>query len=134
MFHNSPSSTAPTNQPQGFEVIEQLLLQSNQPYNFILGVRNVSKTQDAYDALDFDRSVHALTILPLDLADLNTVVSFAKQTLSTTASVQIDYLFLNAGISNPSGPPGTLGPQGSKWSETYVVNHLCEPSHFPFPF
>ena len=67
-----------------------------------------------------------VTILPLELSDLASVVAFAQLVSSTLGSVNIDYLFLNAAISDPAGPPGTVGPHGSKWSKTYIVNHLCQ--------
>jgi NAD(P)-dependent dehydrogenase (short-subunit alcohol dehydrogenase family) len=77
--------------------------------------------------------LHTLTFLPLDLSNLPTVTTFADQALSALASTNLDYLFLNAAISEPSGPPGTTGPNGSKWSKTYIVNHLCT-SPFLYPF
>ncbi|KAK0622430.1 hypothetical protein B0T14DRAFT_426089 [Immersiella caudata] len=122
----------------GFEVIKQLLSQSAQPYNFILGVRNVEKTQAAFNSLNFDRAFHTLTLLPLDLSNLPTVVTFAAQTLSTLASANLSYLFLNAAISEPAGPaepPRTTNPNDSRWSKTYIVNHLSQHllTHFFHP-
>jgi hypothetical protein len=36
---------------------------------------------------------------------------------------KIDYLMVNAAISNGSDKPG---PNGSKWCEALIVNHYCE--------
>ncbi|KAH6896667.1 hypothetical protein B0T10DRAFT_474878 [Thelonectria olida] len=105
----------------GFEAIKQLLEQT-QPYKVILGARNTSATQTAYDGLKFD-SNNAVSVLPLDLADLKGVKSFAERTLEKLGQDKIDYLLLNAGISNGSEKPG---PHGSKWCEAYIVNHLSQ--------
>jgi NAD(P)-dependent dehydrogenase (short-subunit alcohol dehydrogenase family) len=115
---------------QGFEVVKQLLSKSHQPLTFVLGVRDVAKTQAAYSGFQFNRSVHTVTILPLDLSNLATVVTFAQQALSALASTNLNYLLLNAAISESAGT-STSGPNGSKWSKTYLVNHLCNYSRFP---
>lgn len=109
---------------KGFQVAKQLLSQT-QPYDLILGVRDVAKAQADYDKLDFDRSLHSVSFLPLDLSDLPTAVTFAERVLSILGSTSLDYLFLCAAISEPSGVKGTTGPNGSKWSKTFIVNHLC---------
>ncbi|KAM6527797.1 hypothetical protein FALCPG4_008838 [Fusarium falciforme] len=106
----------------GLEAIKQLLEQT-QPYKVILGARNIQNTQKAYDALQYDRTANAVTILPLDLSDLKGVKSFAEKTLEKLGQGKIDYLLLNAGISNGSEGPG---PHGSKWCEAHIVNHLSQ--------
>ena len=59
--------------------------------------------------------------MPLDLLDLKSVQSFAKQALSELGQRPLDYLFLIAGlVASADGP----GPHGSQWCESYVVNHL----------
>jgi NAD(P)-dependent dehydrogenase (short-subunit alcohol dehydrogenase family) len=105
----------------GFEAIKQLLEQT-QPYKIILGARNTSTTQTAFDGLKFD-SANAVSVLPLDLSDLKGVKSFAEKTLEKLGQNKIDYLLLNAGISNGAEKPG---PHGSKWCEAYIVNHLSQ--------
>ncbi|KAJ2896261.1 short-chain dehydrogenase [Zalerion maritima] len=106
----------------GFEAIKQLLGQGR-PYKFILGARDTARTQAAYDELKFDTGKHSIDILPLELSNLKGVKTFAQQTLSKLGNEKLDYLFLNAGmISGAEGP----GPNGSKWCEAYVVNHLSQ--------
>lgn len=112
---------------QGFEVVKQLLSQT-QPYRLVLGARNVAKTQAAYDQLGFDQARHQLKVAPLELADLKNTRAFAQQTLSDLGSTAIDFLVLNAAISDGSEEPG---PNGSKWSEAYIVNHLGTVSFAP---
>jgi NAD(P)-dependent dehydrogenase (short-subunit alcohol dehydrogenase family) len=106
---------------QGFEAIKQLLGQA-QPYRVILGARNTKGTQAAYDALTYDRAANPVTVLPLELNDLRTVRSFAKEVLAKLGADPIDYLLLNAAINSSAEAPG---PHGSKWCESYVVDHLC---------
>ncbi|KXJ86285.1 hypothetical protein Micbo1qcDRAFT_140479 [Microdochium bolleyi] len=106
----------------GFELVKQLLQQS-QPYKLILAARDTKGAQAAYDALKYDSSTHKLTILPAELSNLKTVKSFAEQALDTLGSDKLDYLMLNAGMTEP---PGTKGPEGSKWSDSYLVNHLSQ--------
>ncbi|RSL67011.1 hypothetical protein CEP53_003142 [Fusarium sp. AF-6] len=106
----------------GLEAIKQLLEQT-QPYKVILGARNIQNTQKAYDELQYDRAANGVTILPLDLSDLKGVKSFAEKTLEKLGQGKIDYLLLNAGISNGSEGPG---PHGSKWCEAHIVNHLSQ--------
>ncbi|KAL0469699.1 hypothetical protein QR685DRAFT_527291 [Neurospora intermedia] len=111
----------------GFHVIKHLLSQTSQSYNFILGARDVSRTQDAYRSAFRGASLdpHSLEILPLQLSDLKTVKHFAKQTLEKLEGKRIDYLFLNAGITNGAGTEKP-GPGGSRWCEAFVVNHLSQ--------
>ncbi|EGY22344.1 uncharacterized protein VDAG_03782 [Verticillium dahliae VdLs.17] len=104
----------------GFEAIKQLL-QQTQPYRVILGARNAEGAQKAFGDLKFDESKHNVTVLPLELADLRGVKTFAQQTLETLGQQKIDYVLLNAAISNSAEEPG---PHGSKWCESYIVNHL----------
>ncbi|KAF4466125.1 hypothetical protein FALBO_7013 [Fusarium albosuccineum] len=104
----------------GLEAIKQLLEQT-QPHKIILGARNIQNTQKAYDEMQYDRAANGVSILPLDLADLKGVKSFAEKTLEKLGQSKIDYLLLNAGISNSAEGPS---PHGSRWCESYVVNHL----------
>lgn len=113
---------------QGFEAVKQLLAQT-QAYNFILGARDIKTTQAAYDELLYDNSRHSLTILPLELTNLQTVKSFAVQTLEKLGQVPLDYLLLNAAVARSAD--GGPGPNGSQWSHSYIVNHLCEYCHTP---
>ncbi|KAH7143651.1 hypothetical protein EDB81DRAFT_796092 [Dactylonectria macrodidyma] len=106
----------------GFEAIKQLLEQA-QAYKVILGARNTSSTQAAFDGVQFDKAANGVTVLPLDLSDLKGVKSFAEQTLAKLGQSKIDYLLLNAGISNGAEEKG---PNGSKWCEAYIVNHLSQ--------
>lgn len=68
-----------------------------------------------------------MSVLPLDLLDLKSVKSFAERTLAELGRAKIDYLLLNAGISNGAEK---AGPRGSKWCEAYIVNHLCKKTRF----
>ncbi|GAB1208170.1 hypothetical protein APSETT445_006911 [Aspergillus pseudonomiae] len=105
---------------QGFEAIKQLLQQS-EPYHFVLGVRDTTKTQAKYNSLDFDKSKHTITVFPLDLLSLPSVQSFAQNVLSQLGSQTLDYLFLCAGMLDSADGPG---PNGSPWCSGCVVNHL----------
>lgn len=106
----------------GLELVKQLASQ-NQKYHFILGARNLEPAKAALDDLHLDRGGHALTLLPLELSNLRGVQNFAQQTLGKLGSDKIDFLVLNAAISNPADKPG---PHGSKWCEPYIVNHLSQ--------
>ncbi|KAM0335023.1 hypothetical protein ACHAQA_000057 [Verticillium albo-atrum] len=106
----------------GFEAIKQLLQQS-QPYRVILGARNTEGAQKAFGALKFDASKHNVTVLPLELADLRGVRTFAQQALEKLGQDKVDYVLLNAAITDSAVNPG---PHGSKWCESYVVNHLSQ--------
>jgi NAD(P)-dependent dehydrogenase (short-subunit alcohol dehydrogenase family) len=101
------------------------LLQQSQPYNFILGARDVRSTRAAYDELKVDEKKHSISLLPLDLSNLSNVKSFAQQTLEKLGQGKVDVLFLNAGMGKAANEPG---PYGSKWCESHVVNHLCKSS------
>ncbi|KAK4186389.1 WW domain-containing oxidoreductase [Podospora australis] len=110
----------------GFELVKQLLSQPSQPYNFILGARDVSRTQQAYSSLNYDNTKHSLTVLPLELNSLKNTKTFAQQTLEKLGSQhKLDYLLLNAGITDPAGPP-TEKTKGQKWCDALVVNHLAQ--------
>lgn len=102
-------------------MVKQLLAKP-EPYQFILGARDTETTKKAYDELRFDTATHSLTVLPLELSNLNKVKSFAQQALEKLGQSQLDYLFLNAGMVKAAAAPG---PNGSRWCEPYVVNHLC---------
>ncbi|ROV91968.1 hypothetical protein VSDG_07627 [Cytospora chrysosperma] len=106
----------------GFELVKQLLAET-QPYKFILGARDIKTTQAAYDKLQYD-SRHSLTILPVELSNMQTVKSFAQQTLEKLGQDPVDYLLLNAAIArNADDRPG---PNGSQWCDSYVINHLSQ--------
>ncbi|KAI0193622.1 hypothetical protein EV127DRAFT_423737 [Xylaria flabelliformis] len=106
----------------GFEAVKQLL-QQTEPYRFILGARDPKSTQAAYDKLKYDATVHSVSILPLELADLRGVKSFAQQALDKLGSHKLDVLLLNAALNKPATGPG---PNPSKWCEAFVVNHLSQ--------
>lgn len=106
----------------GFEAMKQLLEQA-QPYKIFLGARNTTAAQGAYDELRFDHDKNAVTVMPLELSDLRGVKSFAEQTLAKLGQDKIDYLLLNAAISKGASESG---PNGSKWCESYIVNHLSQ--------
>ncbi|KAF7358053.1 WW domain-containing oxidoreductase [Mycena venus] len=109
----------------GFEAIKQLLTQQ-QPYRFILGARDVASTQAAYSKVDFDKSQHSVAVLPLELSDLKGVKTFAGQVLEKLGQAEkVDYLMLNAARNHGAEEPGP-GPNGSKWCESYIVNHLSQ--------
>ncbi|KAM0345937.1 hypothetical protein ACHAPU_005990 [Fusarium lateritium] len=107
----------------GLEAVKQLLEQS-QPYRVLLGARNTQRAQKAYDELKYDQSSSKVTILPLELNDLKSVKSFAEQVLENLDRTKVDYLLLNAGLGG-TGADGP-GPNGSKWCEPHVVNHLSQ--------
>ncbi|KAL7899601.1 NAD(P)-binding protein [Trichoderma sp. SZMC 28014] len=107
----------------GFEAIKQLLSQKAQPYKVFLGARNTQSTIAAYDSLAYDRSGHAVTVLPLELSDLKTVKTFSQQVLDKIGGEKIDYLLLNAAIS---GSAEKSGPKGWRWCEPLVVNHFSQ--------
>jgi NADP-dependent 3-hydroxy acid dehydrogenase YdfG len=101
--------------------VKQLLAQS-QPWRFILGCRDTKAAQAEFDKLSFDRSKHSVTVLPLELSDLKTVKTFTQQTIENLGSTKLDTLMLNAALIKSADAPG---PNGSKWCESYIVNHLC---------
>jgi NADP-dependent 3-hydroxy acid dehydrogenase YdfG len=102
--------------------VKQLLEQS-QPYKVILGARNLQRTQDAFDALKYDRSANKITVLPVELSNLRAVRTFAKEALDSVGQDNLDYVLLNAGISNGAEEPG---PNGSQWCESLIVNHTSQ--------
>lgn len=106
----------------GFEVIKQLL-EKSEPYNFILGARDISRTQAALDAIKYDTSKHTVSLVPVDLTDLRSVQLFAQQALTKLGPNKLDLLFLCAGmVASAEGP----GPHGSQWCASYIVNHLAQ--------
>lgn len=106
---------------QGFEVIKQLL-GGQQSYRFILGCRDANGVKTAFESLKYDQSKHSVETIPLNLSDLRTVRSFASEALSQLQGTKLDYVLLNAGMTKAATEPGV---NGSKWCESYVVNHLC---------
>ena len=110
----------------GFELTKQLLAKT-QPYKFILGARDAKSVSASFTALIYDSKTHDLSIFPLDLSNLKNVKSFAAQTLEKLGKGKVDCLLLNAGMVKPDDGTGN-GPHGSRWSEQYVVNHLCKPA------
>ncbi|KAI1819226.1 hypothetical protein F4861DRAFT_157931 [Xylaria intraflava] len=108
----------------GFEAVKQLLFQS-QPYNFIVGARDLKATTDAYNGLKYDSGRHTVTILPLELNNMRAVKTFAQVTLEKLALTPIDYLMLNAATAM-SKKVAETGPHGSRWIEPYLVNHLSQ--------
>lgn len=107
---------------QGFEAVKQLLEQS-QPYRVILGARDTKTANAAFGKLQFDRAANAVTVLPLDLADLKGVKTFAQQVLQKLGQEKVDYLLMNAGMIKGTD---VAGLHGSRWCETVIVNHFCE--------
>jgi NAD(P)-dependent dehydrogenase (short-subunit alcohol dehydrogenase family) len=106
----------------GFELVKQLLGQS-QPHKFILGARDTKGVSASFAALNYDTSKHELSVLPLELSDLKGVRTFASQTLENLGKGKVDCLLLNAGMVKSAEEPEAWR---SRWSEQYVVNHLCE--------
>lgn len=98
-------------------------MQESQPYNIILGARNVAATNTAFEAVKFDKKTHALTVLPLDMADVRNVKPFAQQTLAKLGQTGINYLLLNAAVIKNTEQPAL---NNSKWCESLVVNHIGE--------
>lgn len=105
---------------KGLEVLKQLL-QAPQPYRFVLGARNTGAMEQSLTQLTFE-SANKVDVLPLDLADLKGTKEFAESTLKNLGDARLDYLFLNAAITNPA----VVNPRGYRWSESAVVNHICK--------
>ena len=53
------------------------------------------------------------------------VKAFSQKTLEKLGPRRIDYLLLNAATGMAKKVAET-GPHGSKWIESYLVNHLCK--------
>ncbi|CAI4212369.1 unnamed protein product [Parascedosporium putredinis] len=107
----------------GFEAIKHLVTQTKQPYKVLLGARNAEAAKSAYDAVDFDKTKHSISVLPLELSDLKSVKTFAAQALEALGGESLDYLLLNAAL----GPGGESSkPTGSKWREIQVVNAISQ--------
>ncbi|KAJ2966303.1 hypothetical protein NQ176_g10213 [Zarea fungicola] len=104
----------------GLEVLKQLL-QAPQPYRFVLGARNTGAMEQSLTQLTFE-SANKVDVLPLDLADLKGTKEFAESTLKNLGDARLDYLFLNAAITNPA----VVNPRGYRWSESAVVNHISQ--------
>ncbi|KAG5956837.1 hypothetical protein E4U57_002266 [Claviceps arundinis] len=107
----------------GFEALKQLL-DSEEPYTIIFGARDANTANKAINKLNFDRLLHNVVALPLELNDLSEVKTFSEQALETLeklGSEKIDYLLLNAGIMKPANE---REPHTSRWCEAAVVNHF----------
>ncbi|KAG5940750.1 hypothetical protein E4U60_000325 [Claviceps pazoutovae] len=107
----------------GFEALKQLL-GSEEPYTIIFGARDADTANEAIRKLNFDRLLHSVAVLPLELNDLSEVKTFSEQALETLEKLgetEIDYLLLNAGILKPANE---REPHTSKWCEAAVVNHF----------
>jgi NAD(P)-dependent dehydrogenase (short-subunit alcohol dehydrogenase family) len=83
----------------------------------------VPRTQAAFQTIGFDAAKHSLRVLPLELSDLRSTKAFARLTLEKLGGGGVDYLLLNAAVSDGSE---TAGSHGSKWSKALVVNHLAQ--------
>ncbi|KAG6294601.1 hypothetical protein E4U09_002567 [Claviceps aff. purpurea] len=109
----------------GFEALKQLL-DSEEPYTIIFGARDADTANEAIKKLNFDRLLHSVAVLPLELNDLSEVKTFSEQALETLEKLgetEIDYLLLNAGILKPANE---REPHTSKWCEAAVVNHFSQ--------
>ncbi|KAG6054558.1 hypothetical protein E4U32_006840 [Claviceps aff. humidiphila group G2b] len=109
----------------GFEALKQLL-DSEEPYTIIFGARDADTANKAINKLNFDRLLHTVVALPLELNDLSEVKTFSEQALETLeklGSEKIDYLLLNAGIMKPANE---REPHTSRWCEAAVVNHFSQ--------
>ncbi|EGX95933.1 Short-chain dehydrogenase/reductase SDR [Cordyceps militaris CM01] len=104
----------------GFEALKQLL-QAPQPYRIVLGARNVSGMEQSLRDVP-SASPNMVEVLPLDLADLQGTKQFAEAALRAVGDAKIDYLFLNAGITDPAA----ANPRGYRWCEQAVVNHVAQ--------
>ncbi|EFY91157.1 hypothetical protein MAC_02828 [Metarhizium acridum CQMa 102] len=104
----------------GLEVLKQLLEQAT-PYRVILGARDIKATSDAVARMQYDKTANAVTVLPVELADLKTVKTFAQQALDSVGGGKIDYLLLNAGMFKPADKASH-----GKWCEAAVVNHFSQ--------
>lgn len=100
-----------------------LLQQSQQPYKVLLGARDTKTAISAIDAIDYDKSASAVTVLPLELSNLNTVKAFSSKVLEILGQDKLDYLYMNAGLAKDATQPA---PNGSKFCETLTVNHTGE--------
>ncbi|EPS25316.1 hypothetical protein PDE_00249 [Penicillium oxalicum 114-2] len=107
----------------GFESVKQLLLDNPEPYTFILGARDVKRTQAAFDALNFDTAKNQVHIFPLDLKDLRSVQVFAQNALEQLGQSTLDFLFLAAGALDEAKGPAS---HGSQWCDGLMVNHLSQ--------
>ncbi|KAJ3493655.1 hypothetical protein NLG97_g4600 [Lecanicillium saksenae] len=104
----------------GLEALKQLL-QAPQPYRVVLGARNTSGMEQSLREMEFE-SANKVEVLPLDLADLKGTKTFAEAALAKLGDTKIDYLFLNAAITNPA----VANPRGYRWCESAVVNHVSQ--------
>ncbi|TWU75865.1 hypothetical protein ED733_005507 [Metarhizium rileyi] len=105
----------------GLEVLKQLLEHAT-PYKVILGARDVKTTNDAIAQLQYDKTANTVAVLPVELANLKTVQTFAQQVLDKIGGGgNIDYLLLNAGMLKAA----EKGPH-RKWCDAAVVNHFSQ--------
>lgn len=85
----------------------------------MLGARNTSAMDRSLHDAAFE-STNKVDVLPLDLADLKSTRRFAEAALAKVGEARIDYLFLNAAITDPA----VANPRGYRWCESAVVNHV----------
>ncbi|TQV92908.1 Short-chain dehydrogenase/reductase SDR [Cordyceps javanica] len=104
----------------GFEALKQLLA-APQPYRVVLGARNTSGMDESLRDTAFE-STNKVEVLPLDLADLKGTRTFAEAALQKIGDAKIDYLFLNAAVTDPA----VANPRGYRWCESAVVNHVAQ--------
>ncbi|KAJ4155543.1 hypothetical protein LMH87_000782 [Akanthomyces muscarius] len=104
----------------GLEALKQLL-QAPQTYRVVTGARNTSGLEQSLKDISFE-SANKVDVLPLDLADLKGTKTFAEDALRKIGDAKIDYLFLNAAITNPA----VANPRGYRWCESAVVNHVSQ--------
>ncbi len=83
------------------------------------GARNPSGLEQSLKDTSFEPA-NKVDVLPLDLADLKGTRTFAEAALERVGSAKIDYLFLNAAITDPAA----ANPRGYRWCESAVVNHV----------
>lgn len=117
---------------QGFEALKQLCATTSLHWNFLLGARDVPKTQRSYDEL-ISQSAPAATsssasskpstasVFPLDLKTQTSVTKFAldvRQKL-TSQNDKIDVLFLCAGVWL------NHRDQSGQYGQDFVINYLC---------
>lgn len=92
-----------------------VILAATNEWNIILACRSIERGQQAIKSIKI--GAENIQLCQLDLSDLNSVKSFAKQ----WGSKPIDCLALNAGISTSSKTP-SRSVQG--YESTIATNHI----------